>query len=287
MAIIANLFADQVRYVIIAFMELRADYHMHTFLCGHASGKPFEYADRALQLGLSEIGFSDHAPLVSHEDRSITMSFDELPHYHEMLERLKAQYARKNLTIKIGIEADFIPGYEEKTKAILEAYPYDYVLGSVHFIGDFAFDNPNQKDRLQTGNIDKVYLDYHALLRKSAACGLFDIMSHVDLVKKFGDRPTKDLSAEIEKTAQVFKKSGVVIEINSSGLRKPVKEIYPSLSDLAIYCSAGVPVTFGSDAHAPEDVGAGFGEALALAKKAGYKEYVLFGQRKIVEKIKI
>lgn len=268
-------------------MEPRADYHMHTFLCGHASGKPFEYADRALKLGLSEIGFSDHAPLVSHDDPSITMSFDELPHYHEMLETLKTQYAKKNLKIKIGIEADFIPGYEEKTKAILDAYPYDYVLGSVHFIGNFAFDNPKQKDRLQTSNIDKVYLDYHALLRESAACGLFDVMSHVDLVKKFGDRPTKDLSAEIEKTAQVFKNSGVVIEINSSGLRKPVREIYPSLSDLKIYCAAGVLITFGSDAHAPEEVGSGFKEAFELAKNAGYKEYVLFDQRKIVERVKI
>lgn len=268
-------------------MEPRIDYHMHTFLCGHASGKPEDYAEHALRLGLQEIGFSDHAPLVSHDDPSITMSFDELPHYHEMLEALKTQYAKKKLSIKIGIEADFIPGYEEKTKAILDAYPYDYVLGSVHFIGELAFDNPKQKDRLKTSNIDKVYSDYHTLLRKSAASGLFDIMAHVDLVKKFGDRPTKDMAAEIKETASIFKKSGVVIEINASGLRKPVKEIYPSLTDLLIYCQAGVPVTFGSDAHAPDEVGSGFKDALALAKKAGYREYVLFDKRKITDRIKI
>ena len=140
---------------------------------------------------------------------------------------------------------------------------------------------------LEADNINKVYLDYHALLRKSAQSGLFDVMAHVDLVKKFGDRPTEDLTPEIEKTAQVFKKSGVVIEINSSGLRKPVREIYPSLTDLVIYCKAGVPITFGSDAHAPNEVGYGLKDAYVLAKNAGYKEYVMFEKRQIAQRIKI
>lgn len=268
-------------------MEPRVDYHMHTFLCGHAIGEPQEYVEQALALGLQEIGFSDHAPLVSHEDPSITMSFEQLPRYQQMLEVLRDQYADKGITVRVGIEADFIPGYEEKTKAILDAYPYDYVYGSVHFIGDFAFDNPTQKERLKTNNINKVYLDYHTLLRKSAASGLFDVMAHVDLVKKFGDRPTEDLTPEIEKTAQIFKRSGVVIEINSSGLRKPVREIYPSLADLTIYCQAGVPITFGSDAHAPAEVGYGLKDAYILAKTAGYKEYVMFEKRQIARRIKI
>ncbi|MFA6379253.1 MAG: histidinol-phosphatase HisJ family protein [Candidatus Omnitrophota bacterium] len=267
-------------------MKPIVDYHMHTFLCGHAIGEPFEYADHALKLGLKEIGFSDHAPLVSHDDPSITMSFEQLPCYHKMLEDLRAQYAEKNLKIKIGIEADYIPGYEEKTQKILDGYAYDYVYGSVHFIGEFAFDNPQEKERLKTNNIDKVYLDYHALLRKSAQSKLFDIMAHVDLVKKFGDRAKTDLSEEVRKTAEIFKKSEVVIEVNSSGLRKPVKEIYPALSELSIYCQAGVMITFGSDAHAPAEVGYAFGDALQWAKKAGYCEYVVFEKRQIVDKIK-
>ncbi len=268
-------------------MEPILDYHMHTFLCGHAIGEPFEYADHALRLGLKEIGFSDHAPLLSHDDPSITMSLEQLPRYHAMLEVLRDQYASKGLCIKIGIEADYLPGYEAQTQKLLDVYPYDYVLGSVHFIGDFAFDNPQQKERLKTTNIDKVYLDYHTLLRKSAQSKLFDIMAHVDLVKKFGDRPDRNLDQEIEKTADIFRKSGVVIEINSSGLRKPVKEIYPALSELSIYCQAGVMITFGSDAHAPSEVGYAFADALQWAKKAGYREYVIFEKRQIVDKIKI
>jgi len=268
-------------------MKPIVDYHMHTFLCGHAIGEPFEYADHALKLGLKEIGFSDHAPLVSHDDPSITMSFEQLPRYQSMLEALRDQYAEKGLKIKIGIEADYIPGYEEQTRKILEAYPYDYAYGSVHFIGDFAFDNPQEKERLKTNNIDKVYMDYHALLRKSAQSKLFDIMAHVDLVKKFGDRPKTDLNEEVRKTAEIFKKSEVVIEINSSGLRKPVKEIYPALSELSIYCQAGVMITFGSDAHAPAEVGYAFSDAVEWAKRAGYREYVIFEKRQIIDKIKI
>ncbi len=268
-------------------MKPISDYHNHTILCGHAIGEPFEYVDHALKIGLKEIGFSDHAPLVCHDDPTVTMSFEQLPRYHQMIEEVQEKYRDQDINIRLGIEADFVVGFEEKTKLILDSHAYDYVIGSVHFIGDFAFDDPNQKDRLKTNDIDKVYLDYHKLLRQSAESRLFDIMAHVDLVKKFGDRPNSDLSDDIQKTAKVFKDAGVVIEINSSGLRKPVKEIYPSLSTLKIYCDAGVPITFGSDAHAPNEVGLGFKEAVDLALEAGYQEYVLFEKRQISKKVSL
>ena len=267
-------------------MKPIVDYHNHTILCGHAIGEPCEYVEQALKIGLKEIGFSDHAPLVCHDDPTITMSLDQLPRYHEMIEDVQKEYQDKDITIRLGIEADFVPGFEEKTKVILDGYAYDYVIGSVHFIGEFAFDNPTQKERLKTDNINKVYLDYYKLLRQSAESGLFDIMAHVDLVKKFGDRPTEDLTDDVRATADIFKKSGVVIEINSSGLRKPIEEIYPSLSALKIYCEAGVPITFGSDSHIPIEVGSGFEQAFDLACQAGYSEYVLFEKRQISQKIK-
>ncbi|MFC1510680.1 histidinol-phosphatase, partial [Candidatus Omnitrophota bacterium] len=119
-------------------------------------------------------------------------------------------------------------------------------------------------------------------LRAAASSGLFDIMAHVDLVKKFGHRPTVDMTDEIQKTAESFKAAGVAIEVNSSGLRKPVGEIYPSLDNLIIYCNAGVPLVFGSDSHAPNQVACDFDQALALALEAGYKEHVIFEKRKIV-----
>ena len=259
------------------------DYHMHTPLSGHAVGQPEEYVKQAIKVGLKEMGFSDHAPLVSGEDPSIAMSFEQLPEYHKMIEKARESFS--DITIKIGIEAEFTPGLEEKTKAILSGYPYDYVIGSVHFIKDWGFDNPDQREQWNEQDVNAVYKDYFALIRASAASGLFDIMGHVDLVKKFGHRATEDMTAEVEKTAEAFKKAQVAIEINTSGLRKTVREIYPSLEALKIYCSNGIPITFGSDSHHYNDVGRDFDKAAQLAKEAGYKEYVLFKARKIEQSV--
>ncbi len=265
-------------------MTPSVDYHMHTPLCGHAQGEPREYVEHALKIGLKEIGFSDHAPLVSHRDPTITMDFDELPKYYAMIEEVQKKYPQ--FTIKMGIEADFIPGYEQKTKEILADYPYDYVIGSIHFIGKWGFDDPAQREGWQAHDINEVYRDYYELLCQSAQSQLFDIMAHVDLVKKFGHRPTEDMTPEIKKTAKVFKECGVAVEINSSGLRKPVAEMYPAKSALQIYCDAGVPLTFGSDSHLPTDVGRDFDKALAMARAVGYKEHLVFKRRKVERKVK-
>src|SRR3989338_3072572 len=208
------------------------------------------------------------------------MNIKQLSEYYAMIEKVRADY-HSELRIKVAIEADFIPGYEPKTKAILDDYPYDYVIGSIHFINSWGFDDPAEREEWSEHDVNQVYRDYFDLLRQSAKSGMFDIMGHVDLVKKFGHRPTQDMTDEIEQNARVFKKSGVAVEINTSGLRRPVKEIYPALSHLKIYCQAGVPLTFGSDAHNPMDVGRDFDKAIDLARAAGFKEYVLFKSRKI------
>lgn len=257
----------------------KVDYHMHTPLCGHAVGQPEEYVKQAIKVGLSEIGFSDHAPLVSHEDPRYTMAGNQLPLYHAMVEKVQKQFP--DFTIKLGLEADYIPGFEAQTRKILEGYPYDFVIGSIHFIDRWAFDDPDEKVKWRDKDINTVYRDYYKLLRRSASSGLFDIMGHVDLVKKFGHRATEDLTAEVKATADVFKASGVCVEINTSGLRKPVQEIYPSLGVLKIYREAGVPITFSSDSHDPGDVGKDYDKAKALALDAGYKDYLVFKRRKI------
>ncbi len=263
----------------------KVDYHMHTPLCGHAVGKPEEYVEQAIRVGLSEIGFSDHAPLVSHPDSRYTMAANELPIYHDMIHKVQKKFS--HFTIKLGLEADYIPGFENETRKILKAYPYDFVIGSVHFIDRWAFDDPEEKVKWRDKDINAVYRDYYKLLRSSASSGLFDIMGHVDLVKKFGHRATEDLTPEVEKTAKVFKEFGVAVEINTSGLRKPVQEIYPSLRVLTIYRAADVPITFSSDSHDPGDVGRDYDKAKELALAAGYQEYHVFKQRKVerIEKL--
>lgn len=258
---------------------ITVDYHMHTKRCGHATGEIEEYAAEARRKGLKEIGFSDHLPFVTHRDPHYTMAMEELPGYHRDMEELRARH--KDLSVKIGIEADYMEGKSGEISKLVAGYPYDFVIGSVHFMRGWAFDDPREKDRWKNADVDSIYRRYYDLLQQSARSGLYDIMGHCDLVKKFGYRSSEDLSDLAQETARVFKESGVAIEINTSGLRKPVKEIYPEISLLKIYRKNGVPIVFGSDAHAPGDVGADFDKARDLALEAGYTEYLSFKARKV------
>lgn len=261
------------------------DYHMHTKRCGHATGEVAEYVAEARRKGLAEIGFSDHLPFVTHRDPRYTMDVSELADYQRDIER--ARDGAKGLAVKIGIEADYMEGKEAEIGRLLAAYPYDFVIGSVHFIKKWAFDDPREKEKWENADVDAVYRRYYGLLQEAARSKLYDIMGHVDLVKKFGHRSGEDLSDLVADTARAFKESGVAVEINTSGLRKPVKEIYPELSLLKIYRRHGVPIVFGSDAHAPGDVGADFDKAAALARAAGYEEYLVYKARKVERKKKI
>ncbi|MBF0571640.1 MAG: histidinol-phosphatase HisJ [Candidatus Omnitrophica bacterium] len=267
-------------------MILYGDYHIHTPLCGHAIGEPEEYIKQAIKVGLKEIGFSDHAPMVHKPMPGITMSFDQLPGYNAMIEDIRKRFASQ-ISIKIAIELDFLPGYENKTKAIADSYPYDYIIGSVHFIDGWAFDDPATREYWKKYDVNEVYRKYYALLRQSAQTGFYQIIGHCDLPKKFGARPGVDLTDEIKATAKIFKDTGIAVEINTSGLRKPIGEMFPDLNCLKIYREAKVPLVFGSDAHDPLDVGKDFDKAVDLAKAAGYNEYLIFKNKRIERLIKI
>lgn len=260
------------------------DYHIHTSRCGHASGEMEAYVERAIERGLREIGFSDHLPLVTHADPQLTMGEEELPRYVEDVLRLREKH-RGVLPIKLGIEADFIPGYEEETLRLLQLYEWDYVIGSVHIISEWEFDDPRRIGEWENRDVDDVYRCYFDLLRRSAESGLFDIMAHCDLVKKFGHRPQADLAKEIERTAETFRSAGMVVEINTSGLRKPVGEMYPAYAMVEAFQKQGVPLVVGSDAHRPEEVGQDFERAVEWALRAGYEETVVFTGRRMTERL--
>lgn len=253
------------------------DYHIHTKLCGHASGEMEEYVQCAISVGVKEMGFSDHMPMVTNHEDGLAMPMEKLPFYVEQVLSLRDSYP--DIDIKLGIEADYFPGLEEECKKIIDKYPFDYVIGSVHFIKKWGFDNINQIDKWNEKDINQVYRDYYALLRKSAQSGLYDIIGHSDLVKKFGQRPSDDLSDEIEHTAQVFSDYKMACEINTAGLRRPVLEIYPSLDILKIYRKYDISIIFGSDAHRPGEVANNFDNAYRIAADAGYDEEVRFDKR--------
>lgn len=253
------------------------DYHIHTGRCGHASGEMRQYVERAMEKGLAEIGFADHLPLLDRRDPSLTMSREELPLYIEEIDRLRREYPE--ITLKTGIEADYLPGFEEETAMLLDYYPFDYVIGSVHFIGSWGFDDPREKAGYSGKEPLEVYKEYFHTLQKAARTGLFDIMAHPDLIKKYDYRPSADVSDLYEETARAFSEAGAAIEINTAGLRKPVSEIYPHREFLETCRAFGVDLVFGSDAHAPEDVGRDFDLAVSLARDAGYDTTLTFTNR--------
>lgn len=259
------------------------DYHIHTKFCGHASGELEDYASHALTQPLEEIGFADHLPMLKWGKPDYAMPFAQLPEYIREVQRIQQDFPM--LRVKLGIEADYYSSDEEDaTKTLLRQYPFDYVYGSVHFIDGWAIDDPRNMHRWDELGVDVVYERYFAQLQQAARSGLFDIISHSDVVKKFGHRPTKDLSRLIEDTVRSYKEHNMVVEINTSGLRKPVKEMYPAPQMIRLLKRYEVPIVFGSDAHLPQDVGKDFAFAKQVVEEFGFTELVIFEQRKIVDR---
>ena len=268
-----------------ATLRKMIDYHIHTIFCGHATGELEDYVEKARELGFKEIGFSDHFPLLNGWKPQITMVEEELPVYVEKILELNNHYS--DIDIKLGIEVDYLPEYVEKTREILEKHPFDYVYGSIHYIRGWGFDNPDYRELWEEQNVTDVYLEYYSLLKEAISTGLFDIISHFDLVKKFGHRPQKDISKETKRVISLMKEQNMVLEVNTSGLRMPVEEVYPSEEILSYSRKKSIPIVIGSDAHNPEDVGRDFDKAKRILKRVGYKNTVTFRQRKIENKVKL
>lgn len=253
------------------------DYHMHTVRCGHAEGRLEDYAARALELGLLEIGFSDHLPLLHMRDETLSMEVDELPLYVREVEELRSRF--RGLPIRLGIEVDYLPETAGRLRTLLDAHPFDYIMGSLHFVDGWAFDDPRNLGGYEGRDLFALWERYFDLLGEAAESGLFDILAHPDLVKKFGFRPDADVRHLYENCLDRMAGSGMVVEVNTAGLRKPVREMYPGEDFLRLCRERGVHVTLGSDAHHPAEVGSGFEEALYLLQRVGYEELVVFSGR--------
>ncbi|MDB4894805.1 MAG: histidinol phosphatase [Firmicutes bacterium] len=258
------------------------DYHTHTTRCGHATGTMEAYVEAAIAAGLSEIGFSDHIPMYwlpeAKRDPGIAMRMSELEEYVADVIRLRERY--REIPIRLGLEADFIPGREAELSRLLEPYPWDYVIGSVHFIGEWDFDNPAKTNRYAEWDISELYAKFFTLETMAAKSGLFDIMAHIDLIKKFGHKPSHDLGRVYADVAAQIAGAGVAIELSTAGRRKPVGEVYPNPLLLKECCDRGVPLIISSDAHSPQEVAWGFAEARALALATGYTQVCRFEGRK-------
>lgn len=258
------------------------DYHIHTYRCGHAQGAPGAYLARAQQLDFREIGIADHMPAYhlhpgDPRSRKYAMAMDDLTAYVDEVLRLREQ--AEGIRVRLGIEADFVPGREAELKDLLSRFPFDYVIGSVHFIGDWCFDDPDYIQKYDDWDMHELYATYFDLVSRAARSGLFDIVGHLDVVKKFGFRPAEDISPILEGVAAALGEAGVCVEVNTAGLRKPVNEMYPGEDLLRLCRNHGVEVTLGSDAHSPTEVGADFDKALAMLRSAGFDRITAFEGR--------
>lgn len=259
-------------------MALPADYHMHTPLCRHATGEPTEYAAQAKKVGLKEIGFSDHSPMQRDDFDSWRMRLDQLDEYVEKVR--KARVEHPDLIIKLALEVDFLPGHEEWICALSQRHAWDYLIGSVHYVSEtWAVDDPTRLSEWKHRDPFEVWSVYFDRLTAAAASSLFDIIGHADLPKKFGCYPKEDCTQLFERFVKAARASQVAVELNTAGLRKECREIYPGPKLARMMFDAGVAITFGSDAHAVAEVGMNFPQAVALARSAGYSKYCRFRQR--------
>jgi histidinol-phosphatase (PHP family) len=256
-------------------MNLPPDYHMHTPLCRHATGEPTEYAARAVQLGLTEIGFSDHSPMRRDDFDNWRMRFDQLDDYVERVQKARRDHSQ--LSIKLALEVDYLPGQEEWIRELAARHRWDYFIGSVHYVSDsWAIDDPSAISKWKGRDPFEVWSTYFDWLAKAADTRFFNIIGHADLPKKFGFVPNEDCTPLFKRFLTAAKQSGAAVELNTAGLRKQCKEIYPSPAFLRLAHTEGVPITFGSDAHAPSEVGADFANAVQFARTCGYTHFSRF-----------
>lgn len=253
------------------------DLHVHTSRCGHASGTVDQYVRAAAAAGVRTLGFADHLPLPDGFPQGYAMSWPELPSYVEDIKSAAKRFEESGgPEVLLGIEADWVPGHELLVAGALRAHPFDYVLGSVHFIDGWAFDDPDRRERYAEWTPDALWARYFADLTAAASSGLFDAMAHPDLVKKFSYYPDSDVTPFYEETAAVLAECGVAFEVNTAGLRRPCAELYPSMGFLAACHRRGVPATMGSDAHTERDVGADLPAGRDALKQAGFRSVLVW-----------
>ncbi len=249
------------------------DCHVHTHCCGHASGTVDQMVGAAVFAGITGLVFTEHLPLPDELDPDRHLSPCESS-FAEYADAVNAMASRvKGLEVVLGAEADWIPGHEDhaaRVRAAAADAGVRVVLGSVHFLDGWAFDDPANLSEWDTHDIDEVWERYFSVWCDAARGGGFDVMAHPDLVKKFGHRPSFDPHDLYAESARAAAEGGVLIEVSTAGLRKPVGELYPGQDLLVAFRHAGVSATIGSDAHAPSEVGRDLEAAYRALASAGY-----------------
>ena len=252
----------------------KTDYHLHTT---YSDGKaaPEEYIVPAINAGLKEIGFSEHISLFS-EEQKWCMNPGNISIYLEHIENLKKKSS--NPVIRTGLEVDYLPGKEKEIQSYLSNLELDFVLGSVHYLGEKTVDE--SPDFYEGKDFDSLFEEYFYRVIAAASSGLFDIIAHCDLIRIYGYRPTYDPEYLYRMLAKSFRKSDVAFELNTNGRNRPLADFYPDRRFLHIFSEEKVPLCINSDAHTPVRLAQYFDEAYDLARSAGFSEMAVFKGRK-------
>jgi histidinol-phosphatase (PHP family) len=264
------------------------DYHLHlrpddlgaTAADCFTAGNAERYRQAADDRGIAELGVSEHI----HRFSQALEIWDHRFWREQAVDDVYAycEFVRADTDLRLGLEVDFVPGREDRTANLIDRLDLDYVVGSVHFIGDFAVDDGEYDIWTSGRSANEVWRRYFETLGEAAGSGLFDILAHPDLVKIWGGgrpRPDGDLRRFYELAMDGIAESGIAVEVSTAGLRKPVGEIYPSRPFLEMCIDAGAPIALSSDAHVPGDVGRDYDAALELLEESGVGEICVFDGR--------
>ena len=212
----------------------------------------------------------------------LQMGITEHDRYLDEIDLASFQEARdkyQNVKLRLGIEIDFVPGQEERMDRDASALPYDYVIGSVHRVDNEEVDHPQHQEIYEKWETYDLYEAYYKNVREAALSGRFEILGHPDLIKIFRHFPDRDITPLLELTADAIADSGIVVDVNAAGLRKPIGEVYPSRQLLEMLHRRSVPIILSSDAHAPNQVALGYEKSMKLVYDVGYREVVTFKDR--------
>jgi histidinol-phosphatase (PHP family) len=264
------------------------DYHVHlrpddinaTFASAFTAANAARYREAADEAGIAELGVSEHI----HRFQQSLGVWDHPFWREQALDDIDAYcaFVREETDLRLGLEVDFVPGREDRTQNLIERCELDYVVGSVHFLGELAVDFDRFDIWDGAAAPEEVWRRYFETLAAAARSGLFDILAHPDLVKMWGASrplPAGDLRRYYEPALEAIAESGIAVEVSTAGLRKPVAEIYPAPAFIAGVLEAGAPIALSSDAHLPEQVGFAYDQALELLEALGVGQLAVFERR--------
>lgn len=259
-----------------------ADLHTHTYLCKHAEGTPEEFLSAALARGESWYGISDHCPWPEGFDSQCRMKAEDFPLYRDIVRNMQKKAEGTPLKVLYAIEMDYVPGKMDIVESHLNEEDFDYIIGSIHYIEDFAFDNPALLDEWKKeGMAEHVWDVYLKYLKEYVSTCNFQIIGHPDLPKKFGYKPVESelFRKRFSEIFEIASARGIVLELNAAGLHTPAREIYPSKTLLKLAKKAGMKISYGSDAHTPEAIGRDFETVAALARECGFAGFTTFEKK--------